>query len=219
LVISLSQLKFQYPAERFQLRVSALEVPQAQLAAVVGPSGCGKTTLLRLIAGILRPSEGEARVLGENLTALAEGERRGFRIRNIGMVFQDFELLDYLNGEENILLPFRVSSELKLTPEARERVGVLAEQTGIVPLLKAYPRQMSQGERQRLAICRALIAHPKLILADEPTGSLDPGNQDRIVQLLCDQARAHQATLVMVTHDHSLLGRFERVIELPKLVQ
>lgn len=218
-MISLSQLRFQYPAERFQLRISALEVPQAQIAAVVGPSGCGKTTLLRLVAGILRPAEGDVQVLGQNLTALAERERRGFRIQNVGMVFQDFELLDYLNGEENILLPFRVSSELKLTPETRERVAALAEQTGITSLLRAYPRQMSQGERQRLAICRALIAHPKLILADEPTGSLDPGNQDRIVQLLCDQARAHQATLVMVTHDHSLLGRFERVIELPKLVQ
>lgn len=216
-MICLSQLTFRYPSERFHLRIEELEVPEGQQAAIVGPSGCGKTTLLRLIAGILRPSAGSVRVLGEELAHLPEAQARAFRIRQIGLVFQEFELLDYLDARDNILLPFRVSGSLKLTPEIRERAGELAARTGIEPLLDSYPRQLSQGERQRVAICRALIAGPRLILADEPTGSLDPENQTRIVSLLCEQAKAHGATLVMVTHDHGLLGHFERVIDLPKL--
>ena len=217
-MISLSQLRFRYPGERFELRLGDLEIPAGQIAAIVGPSGCGKTTLLRLIAGILRTGSGTVKVGEQEVNRLDEKGARAFRIQNIGLVFQEFELLDYLTARENILLPYRVSDALSLAANTEERVEALVEQTGIPHLQDAYPRQLSQGERQRVAICRALITEPKLILADEPTGSLDPQNQQKIVDLLRQQAQAHEATLVMVTHDHSLLDRFERVINLPELI-
>lgn len=218
MAIRIGQLRFRYPTERFELGVKALEIAAGEHTAVVGPSGCGKTTLLRLIAGILRANSGEIDVLGENIVKLGEKQARAFRIQQIGLVFQEFELLDYLSARDNILLPFRVTNELSLDPETPARVEKLAAETGITKLLDAYPRQLSQGERQRVAICRALVTAPKLILADEPTGSLDPDNQQKIVDLLLDQARQHGAALVMVTHDHGLLSNFKRTIDLPSLL-
>lgn len=218
-MIRLRDLRFRYPTERFELRIDSLEIAEAEQVAIVGPSGCGKTTLLRLIAGILQAAAGEISVLGEDVAKLSQKRARAFRIRNIGLVFQEFELLDYLSARGNILLPFRVSNELKMDAETPARVDQLAEETGISDLLDAYPRQLSQGERQRVAICRALVAGPKLILADEPTGSLDPDNQQKIVDLLIAQARKHDAGLVMVTHDHSLLSNFERTIDLRELLR
>ncbi len=217
-MLQLTNVRFRYPTERFELRIPELRAEENETMAVVGPSGCGKTTLLRLISGILRPDEGEIRVLATFLPKLSESRVRTFRIRNIGLIFQEFELLDYLNARDNILLPFRLNSTLAETGETRERLEKLAEETGIFHLLEARPRQLSQGERQRVAICRALIAEPKLLLADEPTGSLDPENQQRIVDLLTNQAKAHQAALIMVTHDHQLLGNFDRTVDLPELI-
>ncbi len=217
-MIRLSQVCFRYPTERFQLRVPSFDVDGGESVAVVGPSGCGKTTLLRLIAGILRPNEGTVRVLDSEISALPESGIRAFRIQEIGLVFQEFELLDYLTARDNILLPYRVSNVLRIKPELGERIAKLAEETGISHLLEAYPRQLSQGERQRVAICRALLTEPKVILADEPTGSLDPQNQSKIVDLLVAQAQAHNASLVMVTHDHGLLASFDRSVDLPALI-
>ncbi|MFT5466003.1 MAG: putative ABC transport system ATP-binding protein [Verrucomicrobiales bacterium] len=213
-MIQLRDLRFRYETERFELRVDSLEIGEAEQVAIVGPSGCGKTTLLRLIAGILRAAAGEISVLGKDISKLNEKRARAFRIGNIGLVFQEFELLDYLSARGNILLPYRVSNELKMDAETPARVEQLAQETGIADLLEAYPRQLSQGERQRVAICRALVGGPKLILADEPTGSLDPDNQQKIVDLLIAQAEKHKAALVMVTHDHALLSNFQRTIDL-----
>lgn len=216
--VSVQQLRFKYPTERFELGVPELEIGSTEQVAIVGPSGCGKTTLLRLIAGILRSTAGKIQVLGEEIGSMSEKQVRAFRIRNIGLVFQEFELLEYLSARENILLPFRVSNALEFNDSISSRIDKLAEQTGITKLLGAYPRQLSQGERQRVAICRALIGSPKLILADEPTGSLDPENQQRIVDLLLEQAAEHDAALVMVTHDHDLLSNFQRTINLRDIV-
>tara|TARA_R110002096_G_scaffold147671_18_gene307735 strand:- start:5790 stop:6449 length:660 start_codon:yes stop_codon:yes gene_type:complete len=214
----LNNIRFRYPNERFQFQVREFAAAEEETIAVVGPSGCGKTTLLRLIAGILRPQDGNLRVLGESLTDLSEHQIRQFRISSIGLVFQEFELLDYLSARDNILLPFHLTSKLSSNENLHERVDSLARETGISALLEAYPKQLSQGERQRVAICRALITRPKLLLADEPTGSLDPDNQQRIVDLLIGQAKAQKATLLMVTHDHQLLGNFERTVNLPSLM-
>ncbi len=168
-----------------------------------------------MIAGILRPNIGSVRVLDTDVSSLSERAARAFRVSTIGLVFQDFELLDYLTAEENILLPYRVTSGLGPMCEARARVAPLAERTGITHLLADRPDNLSQGERQRVAICRALVTEPRLVLADEPTGSLDPTNQDRVVALLRETAMAAEAGLLMVTHDHELLDRFDRVIDLP----
>jgi putative ABC transport system ATP-binding protein len=217
--VRLRNLTFHYPGQRFGLRIPQLATEESETLAIVGPSGCGKTTLLRLIAGILVPSSGEVTVADQELTQLDERRRRDFRIRHIGMIFQDFELLDYLSARDNILLPYRVTSALTLDGRARERANALAESTGVTHLLDQRPTDLSQGERQRLALCRALVTEPVLILADEPTGNLDPENQRRAVELLCDTAKKRKATLIMVTHDPTVLDHFDRHIDLPDLVE
>ncbi len=215
----LRNLIFHYPGQRFGLRVPQLATEDGETLAIIGPSGCGKTTLLRLIAGILVASAGEITIAEQKLTDLDERRRRDFRIRHIGMIFQDFELLDYLTARDNILLPYRVTSALTLDDRARDRAHSLAESTGVAHLLDQRPTDLSQGERQRLALCRALVTEPALILADEPTGNLDPENQKRAVELLCDTAKKRSATLIMVTHDPSVLDQFDRRIALPDLVE
>lgn len=213
----IDSLSFRYADERFELSIDALSIDAAEPTAIIGPSGSGKTTLLRLIAGVLRPRRGTVRVLGHDVSAMSDAQARAFRIANIGLVFQSFELVDYLDARDNILLPMRLTSALKLDADARRRADTLAESAGIAHLLRARPAELSQGERQRVAICRALIARPKLVLADEPTGSLDPGNQQRIVGLLRDTAAQAGAGFIMVTHDHGLLDRFARVVDLPSI--
>ncbi|RFC48126.1 MAG: putative ABC transport system ATP-binding protein/lipoprotein-releasing system ATP-binding protein [Verrucomicrobia bacterium] len=215
--LQLRDLVFRYTAERFALRLAHLEVIAREHLAITGPSGCGKTTLLRLSSGILIPETGSVQAGETVISSLPDPARRQFRLRHIGLVFQTFELVPYLNARDNILLPYRVSRDLRLAPEVKARAEALAEQTGITHLLDQRPAEISQGERQRIALCRALITQPSLILADEPTGSLDPQNQQRAVALLHDQARQAGAALIMVTHEPSLLSGFDRHISLPEL--
>ena len=147
------------------------------------------------------------------VSSLGDSERRDFRITNVGFVFQDFELLDYLNVLDNILHPYRITRALELDKEVKERARLLAETMGIGDKLKRFANDLSQGEKQRAAICRALLPHPKVILADEATGNLDPDNKTLILDLLFDTVREHDATLLGVTHDHELLKRFDRVVD------
>ena len=212
-MISIHDLQFHYPDSEFRLAVPEFSVPSSERVAIVGPSGSGKTTLLNLLAGILAPDQGKIRVGEVNVSDLGDAGRRDFRISNIGFVFQDFELLDYLSIIDNILHPYRITGALKLTGEVRQRADHLAEQMGIAGHLKKHPGELSQGEKQRAAICRALLPNPRLILADEATGNLDPTNKNRILDLLFESAAAHDATLVAVTHDHELLPRFDRVVD------
>jgi putative ABC transport system ATP-binding protein len=211
-------LLFRYPGESFALRLPRFEVSPEETVAILGPSGCGKTTLLRLISGILTPHAGEVSVAGERVSAMGLAARQRFRLAHIGLVFQEFELLDYLNARQNILLPFRISDAMARDETADSRATELMEETGIAALADRLPGELSQGERQRVALCRALVTRPALILADEPTGSLDPDNQARSVALLREQARSAGATLIMVTHDPEVLGGFDRVVRLPELL-
>jgi ABC-type lipoprotein export system ATPase subunit len=212
-MINIQDLHFRYPNSEFQLSIPEFTVAPGERVAVVGPSGSGKTSLLNLLAGILIPSSGAIEVGKANVKELNDASRRDFRIRNIGFVFQDFELLDYLTIQDNILHPYRISSMLKLSNEVRQRTLDLAEQMGISKHLKKHPGELSQGEKQRAAICRALLPNPSLILADEATGNLDPTNKTRILDLLFESVAEHDATLVAVTHDHELLPRFDRVVD------
>jgi putative ABC transport system ATP-binding protein len=218
MALQVRDLVFRHGRETYAWRVPRLEVGAGEHWAVTGPSGCGKTTLLRLLAGLLVPEAGEVRVGETRVSALDEAGRRRFRLRHVGLVFQTFELVPYLDARDNILLPYRVSGDLRLTGEIRDRAESLAEATGIRGLLARLPGELSQGERQRIALCRALVTCPAVILADEPTGSLDPGNQARAVDLLHEQARRAGATLVMVTHEPSLLGGFDHRGSLPDLL-
>ena len=216
-MITLRDLEFRYPRGEFRLHLTALEIRERERVAVVGASGSGKTTLLDLIAGIQRPGAGVIEVAGQDLDLLTDRQRRGFRARRVGLIFQAFELLDYLTVRDNILLPYRISPELRQDGETAARLGQLTDDMGISPQLDRFPQELSQGERQRVAICRALIAAPDLILADEPTGNLDPDNKQRVLKLLLDQVERHAATLVMVTHDHDLLAPFDRVLDMREL--
>ena len=212
-MIFIQDLHFHYPNSEFRLTVPEFAVSSGEKIAVVGPSGSGKTTLLNLLAGILSPRQGTIQVGETAVSSLADAGRRDFRISNIGFVFQDFELLDYLTVLDNILHPYRITGALKLSSKVRQRAVHLAEQMGISGHLKKHPGELSQGEKQRAAICRALLPNPSLILADEATGNLDPTNKNRILDLLFESVAAHDATLVAVTHDHELLPRFDRVVD------
>ena len=212
-MIQVSNLSFTYPEDDFKLRIPSLTIHEKEKVAIVGPSGFGKTTLLNLFAGILAPDSGEVSINHSVVNQLSDQERRAFRIANIGFVFQDFKLIEYLKVEENILLPFRINKKLNLSSEARNGVRSIANTLDIGDKLKKYPSKLSQGEQQRVAIARALINNPAIILADEPTGNLDPANKSRIKKVLFDSADRFGATLVTVTHDHELLKGFDRVID------
>lgn len=212
-MIHVNDLKFHYHDGSFRLNVAELIVEKREKVAVIGPSGSGKTTLLNLIAGILTPRTGSIHVGDIIVNDLKDPGRRDFRITNIGFVFQDFELLDYLNVLDNILHPYRITAVLKMDRAVKERATSLAEEMGIGDKLKRMANDLSQGEKQRSAICRALLPQPKLILADEATGNLDPDNKIRILDLLFQAVDEHDATLLAVTHDHELLKRFDRVID------
>ncbi|MCB1206716.1 MAG: ATP-binding cassette domain-containing protein, partial [Verrucomicrobiae bacterium] len=178
-----------------------------------GWSGCGKTTLMNLISGLITPDAGSITVDGRRLDSLPLAERQRFRLRRIGLVPQNFELLDYLTVEENILLPYRLGVEPRSGELVSLRCRELATRAGIGAHLGRYPDQLSQGERQRAALCRGLVTSPMILLADEPTGNLDPDNQDRIVELLLEEARRLGAVVLMITHDPVLLPRFDRVVD------
>lgn len=218
-MIKLSNLKFSYPNDCFNLNIPDLEIQKGETVAVIGPSGTGKTTLLNLIAGVLTAHSGEIHTNGLRLSKLGDEQRRHFRLKNVGMVFQSFELLEYLNVYDNILLPFRMSSELKLDKSVYSRVQSLAESTGIVTKLRRSVSHLSQGERQRVAFCRAVITNPPLLLADEPTGNLDPENTGRLLDILFEHVRVTHSTLVTVTHEHSYLDLFDRVLDFTKLIE
>lgn len=211
--VEIADLHFRYGTRDFALHLPALSVRRGECVVIVGPSGSGKTTLLNLIAGILSPDTGSIRVNGEDLATRSDRQRRRYRIRHIGLIFQEFELLEHLTVRENILLPFHVNRSLPLTEANRTFMAELASSLGIGARLDRRPRALSQGERQRVAIARALVTQPDIVLADEPTGNLDPDNTRHILDLLLSQAARQNATLFMVTHDHSLLDAFDRVID------
>jgi ABC-type lipoprotein export system ATPase subunit len=211
-VIAITNLQFRFPHSDFRLAVGSLHVAQGERVAIIGPSGSGKTTLLHLLSGILSPARGTIRVQDRELSALGDPGRRAFRVTQIGLIFQSFELISYLDVYENILLPYRLNCALRFRPEVGPRAEQLARETGITHRLRSFPHRLSQGEKQRVAICRAMLPEPPLLLADEPTGNLDPPAKQRVVDLLFQQTERTKATLLMVTHDTELAARFPRVI-------
>jgi len=209
--LSIRDLEFRYPDNPFRLSIKTLQVRRGERIAVVGPSGSGKTTLLNLIAGIVLPDVGTVDVGDISMAAMPESHRRRFRIRNIGLVFQNFELIEYLTVLENILLVDYI--EKPVAGMRVERAKVLAEKSGLSQNLFRYPHQLSQGEKQRVAICRALLAEPSLLLADEPTGNLDVHNKENVMSTLLDYATSNDSTLITVTHDQNLLHLFDRIVD------
>ncbi|HIE95749.1 MAG TPA: ABC transporter ATP-binding protein [Planctomycetes bacterium] len=217
-MIEIQQLEFTYPHSSFNLHISDLAIETASVSAVVGPSGSGKTTLLHLVAGILPIAVGKVLIDDTDLSTLSDAERRRFRLQQVGLVFQDFELIDYLSVIDNVLLPCRIGDAVALNDAARQRAENLLEQSGLADHIRKPVTNLSQGEKQRVAICRALLPKPAILLADEPTGNLDPQTSDQILELMLSSARENDTTVMMVTHDHSLLNRFDRVIDFARFL-
>jgi putative ABC transport system ATP-binding protein len=212
-MIKINNIKYSYPNSDFHLNVEELTINDKRKTAVIGPSGFGKTTMLNLIAGILVPDIGSVNVNDETISNFTEKERRDYRISEIGFVFQDFKLLEYLTVLDNILLPYRINSVMELDKDVKTNAINLAKEMSIDDKLGKHPSKLSHGERQRVAICRALLNDPKIILADEPTGNLDPANKKHIVDILFNYVDKYDSTLITVTHDHELLKGFDEVID------
>jgi len=216
-MIQLSQLHFSYPQSNFKLDIEDLSFEAKSKSAIIGPSGSGKTTLLNLLAGIILPNNGAVKVNDQLLHQLSERERRNYRIQNIGFVFQDFRLLPYLSVLDNILLTFRINNLLQIKKDSKTKAMELANELNIGHLIHKYPSKLSHGEKQRVAIARALINSPKLILADEPTGNLDPENKAHIKSILFETVNKFDATVITVTHDHEMLHGYDRIIDFNEL--
>lgn len=207
-------VSFRYPRSERAIRMPDVDLATGASGVVVGPSGSGKTTLLDLAAGVRLPSEGSLVAGGFDWASVSEGARRERRLSEVGLVFQEFELFDHLSVEDNVLLPYLIHPRASADAAARERARGLAAELGIAELMTRPPRELSQGERQRVAIARALVTEPSLVLADEPTGNLDPEATTAVIDLFLSAVRGRGATLLLVTHDHSLLPAFDEVIEL-----
>jgi putative ABC transport system ATP-binding protein len=177
----------------------SLEVPQGEFLALMGPSGSGKTTLLNLIAGIDSATSGKVVVAGTDLTPLSEGELAKWRSRNVGFIFQFYNLIPVLNAVENVELPLLLSH--LSSKERRERALTALKIVGLADRSKHYPRQLSGGQEQRVAIARAIVTDPDLILADEPTGNLDAAAAEDVLTMLTRLNREFGKTIIMVTHD------------------
>ena len=185
-------------------------IGQGEAVAVVGPSGSGKSTLLGLLAGLDVPSEGQVLVDGTDLFTLDEDGRAALRAARMGFVFQSFQLLANLTALENVLLPLELFGRADAEDVARR----VLERVGLAARLNHFPRQLSGGEQQRVAIARAFAPQPQLMLADEPTGSLDVATGERVVDLLFALKQEHGSTLILVTHDERLAARCDRSLAL-----
>lgn len=214
--IEARNLAFAYPTRPndtpFSLSIEQWTVPRGGRVALHGPSGCGKSTLLNLVAGVLPAGSGSLVVSGRQLVGMSESERRAHRIRTMGFVFQDYPLVGHLSAVENVLFPYRLNPALSLDHAARSRATTLLTDLGLATKTRRLPRALSQGERQRVAIARALVTEPELLLADEPTAGLDPGRSQAVLELLEGLCADRSLTLLLVSHDPSVLARFEHTL-------
>ena len=221
-ILSLDDVQYRWPGRTsFGLHVPKLTLAPAETVLLLGESGSGKSTLLSLICGTIIAQSGVVSVAGNNIASLSAGKRDRFRAETIGLIFQQFNLLPFASVQDNILLP------LQFAPMRRKRVtGLVAEAERLCSalglpsdIMTVRAGALSVGQQQRVAAARALIGTPQLIIADEPTSSLDATTQATFLQLLFAQSRAHDTTLLMVSHDARLSSQFDRVIQMADIVQ
>lgn len=190
------------------LKGVSLEVREPQTVAIMGRSGCGKSTFISLLAGLDAPTSGDVFVLDKNLAKLSGRELNAFRAKHIGIIFQQFHLLDHLNALENVRLPL----DLNRIEDSDARATAMLEKVGLGHRLEHFPETMSRGEQQRVAIARVLVMNPVVLLADEPTGSLDIKTGREVIDLIFQLAASEKFALVMATHDVKVAERCERLL-------
>jgi putative ABC transport system ATP-binding protein len=205
---------FAGPRPRTVLDRVSLDVPRGQLAAILGESGAGKSTLLNVIAGLETADSGTVIVGNVDLAGLDDDARTAFRRQHVGFVFQAFHVLPYLSVGDNVALPLKLAG--RRDRAAAERVDTMLAAVGLADRAASMPRELSGGELQRIAIARALVHRPQVVLADEPTGNLDPDSAHAVITLLRDCLRAEGATGILVTHSHAAAARADRVLTLTR---
>lgn len=193
----------------------SLNIQPGEFVSIIGPSGSGKSTLLHLIGGLDRPTSGQIKVNGQELNKLGDSKLSRFRNQNLGFVFQDFHLLDYLNLEQNIALPLRIKNHHdQLKEDQQAHLNHLLTELGLDERRHHLPKQLSGGQKQRTAIGRALIMQPGILLADEPTGNLDSSTGKKIIELIRQIHQEKGLTTIIVTHDSHIAETADRIIEI-----
>lgn len=197
------------------LRIPHLQIARGERVFLYGPSGSGKTSLLNLLAGVNNPQRGQVSLLGQNLQALSQRRRDRFRARHIGVIFQQFNLIPYLSVLDNVLLAAHFAH---LREGASDRARQLLTALGLEPEIAQRPaRQLSVGQQQRVAVARALVSGPEILLADEPTSALDSDSRDAFIRLLLECAGQNRCTVVFVSHDRSLRPWFSQALDMREL--
>ncbi len=221
-LLKLKDVSFRWPGRpSFTLSVSDFQVGAGEAVLLLGQSGSGKSTLLSLICGTIVPDTGAIEIAGNDISALSGGARDTFRAETIGVIFQQFNLLPFGSVLDNIRLPLRFAPDRrKRTEDPRQAAADLCRALGLPDeALTAKANALSVGQQQRVAVARALIGQPPLIIADEPTSALDANTQSVFLDLLFQQTQAHDTSLLMVSHDPRLGDRFDRVVEMSDIVQ
>ena len=219
LAINMQNLSFHYEDTHPILKLDSFEVKNQEKIFIYGPSGCGKSTLLGLIAGVFLPQQGTLEVFGLDFCSTSRSKRDEIRGKEIGYIFQTFNLIPYLSCLENILLPCKITRERKskITGSLEQEAALLAEHLNLTEVLHKKARQLSVGQQQRVAAARALIGNPQLVIADEPTSSLDGKNTNEFLELLLRKWEEKKFTLVFVSHDERLANEFNRSVSLPEM--
>lgn len=216
MTIEVQNLRVDYPMRHETLNVIDIpfwSVEAGDQVAIFGPSGSGKSTLLHVLSGIIAATQGSVHICGTDLVPLQEAQRDRFRAQHIGYVFQNLNLLSSYTALENVLM----GATFAPGKAKREAAGTLLHTVGLADRMHHTPGQMSFGEQQRVAIARALIKRPEVVLADEPTGSLDPRNTIQVIRLLRSACEAQGSTLIVVTHEQSVIAEFERCVAYAEL--
>ncbi len=212
-ILKITGLEKTYSSGNKQLTVLqniSFDVEKGQTFSIVGPSGSGKTTLLGLCAGLDAPSAGSVALCGSNLNSLNEDQRAQLRNKEVGFIFQNFQLLPTLTALENVSVPLELQGDKSATSKGR----ALLEKVGLGDRVNHYPSQLSGGEQQRVALARAFANNPSILFADEPTGNLDTETGEKVIQLLFDMNKEQGTTLVIITHDMELANRTQQILKL-----
>jgi putative ABC transport system ATP-binding protein len=218
--VDIENLSFSYRPPKTVLKIAELNIAKGERIFLHGPSGSGKTTLLGILAGVLKANQGSVKVLGQDLTQMSGPARDALRGAHIGYIFQMFNLIPYLNVLDNIMLPCRISQERqrRLNGRSREDEAIkLAGRLGIGKIVTDNVVDLSVGQQQRVAAARALLGAPELIIADEPTSSLDEDHREGFLQLLFEQCRDLGSTLIYVSHDRRMMPLFDRAVSLAEI--